>query len=105
MPAPVVRANDYCQNFVDTGERPQNFIRNVELENRFEEFPAKRELMERKARHEERMQRSNAPLLTCVTAGGYHPRARDGACVLAVRPAHVSAQRGEPGQQVRRHLD
>ena len=21
--------NDYCQNFVDTGERPQNFIRDV----------------------------------------------------------------------------
>ena len=21
--------NDYCQNYVDTGERPQNFIRDV----------------------------------------------------------------------------
>jgi hypothetical protein len=49
-PAPRVRANDYCQHFVDTGERPQNFIRDTELADRFEEFPAKRELMERKAR-------------------------------------------------------
>ncbi len=56
---------DYCQNFVDTGERPQNFIRNVELENRFEEFPAKRELMERKARRlSECTLRSMTPSLT-----------------------------------------
>jgi len=37
------------QHFVDSGERPQNFIRNVELSERFEENPAKRELLERKA--------------------------------------------------------
>ncbi len=23
--------NDYCQHFVDTGERPQNFLRDVQL--------------------------------------------------------------------------
>ena len=100
-----LQSASYCQNFVDTGERPQNFIRNVELENRFEEFPAKRELMERKARssRERTLQCTSTDART--VAGGYHPRARDGACVLAVRPAHVSAQRGQPGQQVRRDPD
>lgn len=24
-------ANDYCQHFVDTGQRPQNFLRDVHL--------------------------------------------------------------------------
>ena len=28
--------NDYSQNFVDTGQRPQNFIRDVGLADRFE---------------------------------------------------------------------
>ena len=28
--------NDYSQNFVDTGHRPQNFIRDVGLADRFE---------------------------------------------------------------------
>lgn len=41
-------SNDYQQHFVDTGERPQNSIRDVELSTRFSEFPAKRELLERK---------------------------------------------------------
>jgi hypothetical protein len=27
--------NDYCQHYVDTGERPQNFIRDYEEEKRF----------------------------------------------------------------------
>jgi hypothetical protein len=27
--------NDYCQHFVDTCERPQNFIRDYEEEKRF----------------------------------------------------------------------
>lgn len=40
--------NDYCQHFVDTGERPQNFIRDVGLTNRFEEYPKLRELILRK---------------------------------------------------------
>lgn len=31
--------NDYCQNFVDTGQRPQNYIRDVGLADRFEEYP------------------------------------------------------------------
>ncbi|TGZ72378.1 hypothetical protein CRM22_002121 [Opisthorchis felineus] len=37
--------NDYCQHFVDTGERPQNFIRDTGLRNRFEEYPKLRELI------------------------------------------------------------
>ena len=31
--------NDYCQHFVDTGQRPQNFIRDVGIQDRFEEYP------------------------------------------------------------------
>ncbi|KAK7111715.1 N(6)-adenosine-methyltransferase non-catalytic subunit METTL14-like [Littorina saxatilis] len=37
--------NDYCQHFVDSGERPQNFIRDGGLVNRFEEYPKQRELI------------------------------------------------------------
>ncbi|VDM33896.1 unnamed protein product [Hydatigera taeniaeformis] len=37
--------NDYCQHFVDTGKRPQNFIRDTGLRNRFEEYPKLRELI------------------------------------------------------------
>ena len=40
--------NDYQQHFVDTGERPQNFIRDTELAERFEENPQRRELASRK---------------------------------------------------------
>lgn len=42
--------NDYSQRFVDTGERPQNFIRESEqLEDRYLEYPNLRDLMIRKA--------------------------------------------------------
>jgi len=37
--------NDYCQYFVDTGQRPQNFIRDVGLQDRFEEYPKLKELI------------------------------------------------------------
>jgi len=37
--------NDYCQHYVDTGQRPQNFIRDVGIEDRFEEYPKLRELI------------------------------------------------------------
>jgi len=37
--------NDYCQHFVDTGHRPQNFIRDVGLTDRFEEYPKLKELI------------------------------------------------------------
>lgn len=37
--------NDYCQHFVDTGHRPQNFIRDAGLADRFEEYPKHRELI------------------------------------------------------------
>lgn len=31
--------NDYCQNFVDNGLRPQNFIRDLDYESRYSEYP------------------------------------------------------------------
>jgi len=31
--------NDYCQTFVDTGMRPQNFIRDLDYANRYSEYP------------------------------------------------------------------
>ncbi|XP_046859175.1 N6-adenosine-methyltransferase non-catalytic subunit-like isoform X1 [Xenia sp. Carnegie-2017] len=37
--------NDYCQHFVDTGQRPQNFIRDVGLADRFDEYPKLKELI------------------------------------------------------------
>jgi mRNA (2'-O-methyladenosine-N6-)-methyltransferase len=40
--------NDYCQHFIDTGQRPQNFIRDVGLADRFEEYPKLRELIKLK---------------------------------------------------------
>jgi len=30
--------NDYCQTYVDTGLRPQNFIRDIEMESRYSEY-------------------------------------------------------------------
>eukprot|EP00898_Chlorokybus_atmophyticus_P000649 jgi/Chlat1/1585/Chrsp123S08669 len=40
--------NDYSQHFVDTGQRPQNFIRDVDVVDRFEEYPKLKELISRK---------------------------------------------------------
>lgn len=40
--------NDYCQNYVDTGHRPQNFIRDHALQDRFEEYPKLKELIKLK---------------------------------------------------------
>ncbi|KAK3026046.1 hypothetical protein RJ639_042538 [Escallonia herrerae] len=40
--------NDYSQNFVDTGMRPQNFIRELELTNVVEDYPRLRELIQKK---------------------------------------------------------
>ncbi|KAJ8023053.1 N6-adenosine-methyltransferase non-catalytic subunit [Holothuria leucospilota] len=37
--------NDYCQHFVNTGQRPQNFIRDVGMGDRFEEYPKLKELI------------------------------------------------------------
>jgi N6-adenosine-specific RNA methylase IME4 len=50
--------NDYCQHFVDTGQRPQNFIRDVGLADRFEEYPKLRELIRLK---DELIQETNEP--------------------------------------------
>lgn len=41
-------ANDYCQHFVDTAQRPQNFLRDVHLTDRYAEYPKLKELVERK---------------------------------------------------------
>lgn len=40
--------NDYCQHFVDTNERPQNFIRDYDEEKRFIDYPKLNELIKRK---------------------------------------------------------
>eukprot|EP00794_Sanderia_malayensis_P016688 gene16688-18382_t len=37
--------NDYCQHFLDTLQRPQNFIRDTGLFDRFEEYPKLKELI------------------------------------------------------------
>lgn len=31
--------NDYCQTFIDTGQRPHNFIRDLDYANRYSEYP------------------------------------------------------------------
>ncbi|XP_038061357.1 N6-adenosine-methyltransferase non-catalytic subunit-like [Patiria miniata] len=50
--------NDYCQHFVDTGQRPQNFIRDVGLADRFEEYPKLKELIRLK---DELIAQTNSP--------------------------------------------
>ncbi|CAH1763431.1 13988_t:CDS:2 [Entrophospora sp. SA101] len=40
--------NDYCQHFVDSEKRPQNFIRDTELSQRFDEYPKLKELTKMK---------------------------------------------------------
>lgn len=37
--------NDYSQHFVDIGQRPQNFIRDSGLNERFDEYPKLKELI------------------------------------------------------------
>lgn len=37
--------NDYCQYFVDTDQRPQNFIRDIRKEERFKDYPKLNELL------------------------------------------------------------
>ncbi|XP_078492630.1 N(6)-adenosine-methyltransferase non-catalytic subunit METTL14-like [Ciona intestinalis] len=50
--------NDYCQNYVDTGQRPQNFIRDVGLVERFGEYPKLKDLIRLK---DEMIRKSNIP--------------------------------------------
>ncbi|KAK4353564.1 hypothetical protein RND71_025758 [Anisodus tanguticus] len=50
--------NDYSQNFLDTGTRPQNFIRELELNSVVEDYPKLRELIQRK---DEIVVRSSSP--------------------------------------------
>ncbi len=50
--------NDYNQYFVDNGQRPQNFIRDPGLNERFEEYPKLRELIRLK---DELIARTNIP--------------------------------------------
>ncbi|WIA36475.1 hypothetical protein OEZ86_007775 [Tetradesmus obliquus] len=42
------RGNDYCQHFVDTGVRPQNFLRDSVLEDRYEDYPQLQKLIQLK---------------------------------------------------------
>lgn len=48
IPTSLSVHNDYCQHFIDTGKRPQNFIRNVGRTERFGEFPRLKELIQLK---------------------------------------------------------
>lgn len=50
--------NDYCQHFVDTSQRPHNFIRDAGLGDRFEEYPKLRELIKLK---DELIDKTNIP--------------------------------------------
>lgn len=52
--------NDYCQHFVDSGQRPQNFIRDTGISDRFEEYPKLKELI--KLKDEIIMQRATPPM-------------------------------------------
>lgn len=44
----MTKKNDYCQHFVNTNERPQNFIMNIKPEERFIEYPKLKELIKMK---------------------------------------------------------
>jgi len=37
--AKYLMRNDYCQTFIDTGLRPQNFIRDLDYQNRYSDYP------------------------------------------------------------------
>ncbi|CAF1211097.1 unnamed protein product [Rotaria magnacalcarata] len=50
--------NDYSQQFVNTGQRPQNYIRDAGLQNRFEEYPKLRELIRLK---DDYIEKTNCP--------------------------------------------
>ncbi|KAI0981154.1 hypothetical protein GJ496_003195 [Pomphorhynchus laevis] len=50
--------NDYSQNFVNSGQRPQNFIRDSGIADRFEEYPKLRELIRLK---DDLIQKTNCP--------------------------------------------
>lgn len=54
-----VPKNDYCQHFVDTNKRPQNFIRDPGLQERFEEYPKLKELIKLK---DELIAKTNVPI-------------------------------------------
>lgn len=50
--------NDYCQNYIDTGQYPANYIRDVSMEKRFAEYPKIKELIDKKS---EVTQKSHCP--------------------------------------------
>ena len=43
--------NDYNQHFVDTGQRPQNFLRDSQLEDQYEDYPNAKRLVALKVTH------------------------------------------------------
>ena len=52
--------NDYCLHFVETGERPQNFIRDYDEEKRFLDYPKLNELI--KLKNEVLKKRATPPM-------------------------------------------
>ena len=52
--------NDYCLHFVETGERPQNFIRDYDEEKRFLDYPKTNELI--KLKNEVLKKRATPPM-------------------------------------------
>eukprot|EP01090_Pellita_catalonica_P006523 TRINITY_DN16765_c0_g1_i1.p1 TRINITY_DN16765_c0_g1~~TRINITY_DN16765_c0_g1_i1.p1 ORF type:complete len:361 (-),score=63.10 TRINITY_DN16765_c0_g1_i1:27-1109(-) len=56
--------NDYSQHYVDTGQRPQNFIRDTTLADRFEKYPKLKDLLHLKDEHL-RTRRTKPHFLKC----------------------------------------
>ena len=52
--------NDYCLHFVETGERPQNFIRDYDEDKRFLDYPKANELI--KLKNEVLKKRATPPM-------------------------------------------
>lgn len=52
--------NDYSQHYVDTGQRPQNFIRDTGMSERFEEYPKLKELI--RLKDEQIKERATPPM-------------------------------------------
>lgn len=70
--------NDYAQHFVDTGERSQNFIHDASVEDRFEEYPKLKELIQRKDEHIDRLA---SPPMLAATVHAQHALLLLQACV------------------------
>ena len=58
------KKNDYSEYFTKTGERPQNFIRDIEPEKRFKDYPVLDQLIKLKDTLIEERNTVNASFLT-----------------------------------------